>query len=189
MEYFGKHKRKFSTALMLLFLLGLGAESNALEVLKGDFFWKQYSFENSSLVIQLPFAVKTSPFKASDEKSRVLNQYLANHEKLFALIQYQELKPEFEFNLDKMLASAIKKFSENKENKVLNQFSVKLKYKDHPAGKIFIKYLSEKNEYTLESLIILIGSRKSWCFVNTFQTGDKKSKEASDKIFNSITLK
>jgi hypothetical protein len=169
--------------------LTIGGFATVYEALTGGFSWKQYSFESGKLLVKLPFELKKSTPSSLVGEIAYGQSYQAGNDLLNITLSYTELKAEYKFDLEQMFRYSLETLKGAEDIKVVGQKYEELTRKNYPGGKMTVEFITGGTKYMNEYVYIIVGNNKCWYLCNTYQTGDNKSKEASNKIFNSIKLK
>lgn len=188
-ERFYRSRKRWNlvTAIIFVCLLGLGFIGIVYEQFTGGFSWKQYSFENGNLQVQLPFELKNDTPKSLDDIFEYGRSYQAGNERLNITISYTKLKAGHEFVLDEIAASSLETLRGAKGIKVISHKYEKLKFGSYPAVKMIVELVSDGTVYVTEYVYIL-AHNGCWYLCNTYPMVNIKSKEASDRVLNSVKL-
>ena len=175
------------TAIIFLCVLCIGGFT-AYGQFTGGSSWKQYSFENGTLLVHLPFALKSTTPRSVGRRIDYAQNYRAGNDRLNIILSYIELKDDYEFVLKEMFDHSLKALKKRTDIKVLGHKYEELKYGPYPAGKMTVDYVSGSTKFTSQYVYILMGGDRSWCLINTYPSANSKSKEASDRVLASVKL-
>jgi hypothetical protein len=189
-ERFLRRRRRRNWAKAIIgCLIIIGSYIGIYEYFTG-FSWKEYTFRSGDLLVSLPFEPKTEPpTSLQDEKLAHGETYKAGNETLNVTISYTELKPGYEFVIKNMLDYSLAALKEAKGIRVIGQRYEDFKINGYSAGKMIVDVVSDDVEATMEYAYVLTARDKCWYVFNAYPRAKSKSKEASDRIFNSMRIK
>jgi hypothetical protein len=150
--------------------------------------WKQYSFENGTFLVHLPFALKNTTPRSVGRRIGYAQNYQAGNDRLNIILSYTELKDAYEFVLEEMFDHSLEALKGRTDIKLLGHKYEELKYGSYSAGKMTVDYVSGSTKFTSQYLYILVEGDRSWCLINTYPSENGKSKEASERVFASVKL-
>ena len=190
-ELYLKRRKRWNrvTAIIFICLLTIGGFAAVYEALTGGFSWKQYPFENGKLSVLLPFELRNTAPNTIGERIAYAQSYQAGNDRLNVTLSYTESKAEYEFVLEEMFGYSLESLKSAKDIKVFRHKYEELKYNNYSAGKMTVEYVSDGIKCTSEYVYILVANNRCWYLCNTYQSENTKSREASERIFNSINLK
>ncbi len=189
-NYFKRIKRwNWGTAIFFLCVLGIWGIQAEYETLTGGFSWREYSFENDQLLLSLPFSLKSQTPKSFNENIAYAKNFQGGDDRLNITLSFTELKAEYEFDLEQMIAGALEALRESKDIRLISHKYVEMEYENYPAKKMKVDFISDNTKYVGEYVYILVGKNRCWYLCSAYPTGRSKSKEASDRVFSSIKLK
>jgi hypothetical protein len=150
--------------------------------------WKQYSFENGTLLVHLPFALKNTTPKPVGRRIDYAQNYQAGNDRLNIILSYTELTDDHEFVLKDMFDHSLEVLKGRTDINLLGHKYEALKYGSYPAGKMTVKYVSGSTKFTSQYVYILMGGDRSWSLISTYPSENSRSKEESDRVFDSVKL-
>ena len=186
----GQTPRTFGHLLIVACLLAVGGCGAAYEYLTGDSPWKEYTFRNGDLIASLPFELKNEPPRASQKDNFAHSErYEGGNEALRVAVSYMELRPGRGFVFKSLFDYSLAALKARKDMRVVGQKYEDFKIGRYSAGKMAVDLISDGFEARMEYVYVLTAEDKCWCVLNTYPRGNGKSKEASDKVLNSIRLR